>query len=170
MKYPISITINNDPYELAVDPWRTLNELLREELSLTGTKLGCGTGDCGACTVLVDGRSVNSCLTLAVEMDGREITTIEGLAPSGEELHPIQAAFVEAGAIQCGFCTPGMEMSAAHLLALNPSPSEQEIREGLSGNLCRCTGYYKIVEGIASAAAELNEESRDLTAKDRTVL
>ena len=142
-------------YHLSVDPWRTLNEVLRNDLNLTGTKLGCGTGDCGACTVLVDGRTVSSCLTLAVEMDGKEIMTVEGLAPSGEELHPIQEAFIEKGAIQCGYCTPGMQLSAYYLLKNNPSPSEQEIREALSGNLCRCTGYNKIVEAIAAAAQKL---------------
>ncbi len=152
MKHEITLIINGDTYRLAVEPWKTLNEVLREELNLTGTKLGCGTGDCGACTVLVDGKSVTSCLTLAVEVDGKEITTVEGLAPSGEELHPIQQAFVENGAIQCGFCTPGMELSALYLLKNNPNPSEREIREALSGNLCRCTGYYKIVEAIKSAS------------------
>ncbi|MBW2083349.1 MAG: (2Fe-2S)-binding protein [Deltaproteobacteria bacterium] len=155
MKKEISIKVNGDIYHLAVDPWRTLNEVLRNDLNLTGTKLGCGTGDCGACTVLVDGRTVSSCLTLAVEVDGKEIMTIEGLAPSGEQLHPIQKAFIEKGAIQCGYCTPGMELSAYYLLKNNPRPSEQEIREALSGNLCRCTGYNKIVEAVAAAAEEL---------------
>ncbi|HIC85582.1 MAG TPA: (2Fe-2S)-binding protein [Desulfobacterales bacterium] len=155
MAHKISLKVNGDLYELWVEPWRTLNQVLREDLNLTGTKLGCGTGDCGACTVLVDGRSVTSCLTLAVEMDGKEILTVEGLAPSGEELHPIQKAFVERGAIQCGYCTPGMELSALYLLMKNPSPSEAEIREALSGNLCRCTGYNKIVEAIQAAAKEL---------------
>ncbi|MBW2021681.1 MAG: (2Fe-2S)-binding protein [Deltaproteobacteria bacterium] len=155
MKKEISIKVNGDIYHLGVDPWRTLNEVLRNDLNLTGTKLGCGTGDCGACTVLVDGRTVSSCLTLAVEVDGKEIMTIEGLAPSGEQLHPIQKAFIEKGAIQCGYCTPGMELSAYYLLKNNPRPSEQEIREALSGNLCRCTGYNKIVEAVAAAAEEL---------------
>ena len=158
MKKEITITVNGDIYHLAVDPWRTLNEVLRDDLNLTGTKLGCGTGDCGACTVLVDGRTVSSCLTLAVEVDGKEVTTIEGLAPSGEELHPIQKAFIEKGAIQCGFCTPGMELSALYLLKNNPKPTEAEIREALSGNLCRCTGYNKIVEAIATAAKELSQK------------
>jgi len=155
MKHNITLNVNGDTYRLAVDPCRTLNDVLREDLNLTGTKKGCGTGDCGACTVMVGDRSVTSCLTLAVEMNGKEITTVEGLAPSGESLHAIQEAFIEKGAIQCGFCTPGMELSALYLLKKNPSPSEEEIREGLSGNLCRCTGYSKIVEAIAAAAEKL---------------
>lgn len=160
MKHEITLIVNGDTYKIPVEPWKTLNEVLREELNLTGTKLGCGTGDCGACTVLVDGRSVTSCLTLAVEVDGKEITTVEGLAPSGEELHPIQQAFVENGAIQCGFCTPGMELSALYLLRNNPNPSDREIREALSGNLCRCTGYYKIVEAIKSAARAMSNKRK----------
>ncbi len=155
MKHDISLTVNGDIYRLAVDPWRTLNEVLREDLSLTGTKLGCGSGDCGACTVMVDGKSVSSCLTLAVEMDGKSILTVEGLAPSGEALHPIQDAFIEKGAIQCGFCTPGMEISALNLLRDNPLPSETEIRLAISGNLCRCTGYNKIVDAIADAGRRM---------------
>ncbi|MEW6265898.1 MAG: (2Fe-2S)-binding protein [Thermodesulfobacteriota bacterium] len=151
-KVNITLKINGDAYEVAVPPWRTLVEVLREDLNLTGTKIGCQTGDCGACTVLLDGRSVTSCLTLAVEADGREITTIEGLAASGEELHPLQTAFVEHGAVQCGYCTPGMILSAKYLLDQNPNPTEAEIRRGLSGNLCRCTGYNKIVEAIAASA------------------
>lgn len=157
MKELITLLVNGDTYELAVPPWRTLNEVLRDDLELTGTKLGCGTGDCGACTVLIDGRSVSSCLTLAVEAAGREITTIEALAVSTEELDPIQEAFVEKGAIQCGYCTPGMIMSAKFLLDRNPDPSEAEIRAGLSGNLCRCTGYNKIVDAIADAAGRRRE-------------
>jgi len=155
MKHPVTFKVNGDNYHLYVDPQRTLIEVLREDLHLTGTKLGCGTGDCGACTVIVNGRSVISCLTLAVEMDGREIMTVEGLSPSGEDLHPIQKAFIEQGAIQCGYCTPGMELSAFTLLGKNPSPNEKEIRQGISGNLCRCTGYQKIVEAIAAAAKEM---------------
>ena len=160
MKHEITLRVNNDTYSLAVDPWRTLNEVLREDLNLTGTKLGCGSGDCGACTVIVDGRSVSSCLTLAVEMDQKEIMTVEGLAPSGEKLHPIQESFIEKGAIQCGFCTPGMELSAYHLLSQNPHPSETEIRESLSGNLCRCTGYTKIVEAIEASADKMKPRKR----------
>ena len=158
MKHLITFKVNGDPYSIAVDPWRTLNEVLREDLNLTGTKLGCGSGDCGACTVMVDGRTVSSCLTLAVSVDGKEIKTVEGLAPSGEELHPIQEAFIETGAIQCGFCTAGMEMSADYLLKNNPSPREKEIREGLSGNLCRCTGYNQIVEAISLAAEKMKKK------------
>ncbi len=160
MKHDISLTVNGDIYRLAVDPWRTLNEVLREDLSLTGTKLGCGSGDCGACTVMVDGRSVSSCLTLAVEMDGKSILTVEGLAPSGEALHPIQDAFIEKGAIQCGFCTPGMEMSALNLLNDNPAPNETDIRLAISGNLCRCTGYNKIVDAIADAGRRMKPQGK----------
>ena len=160
MKHDICLTVNGDTYTLAVEPWRTLNEVLREDLNLTGTKLGCGSGDCGACTVMVDGKSVSSCLTLAVEMDGKEILTVEGLAPSGEILHPIQDAFIEKGAIQCGFCTPGMEISALNLLNTNPSPSDTDIRTAISGNLCRCTGYNKIVDAIAEAGRQMKPKSR----------
>jgi len=159
MKKMISLQVNGDTYELAVNPWRTLNEVLREDLKLTGTKLGCGTGDCGACTVLINGKSVSSCLTLAIEVQGTEITTIEGMAPNAEELHPIQESFIEKGAIQCGYCTPGMIMSTAFLLKNNPRPTEAEIRAGLSGNLCRCTGYNKIVDAIADAAEKLNKDA-----------
>jgi carbon-monoxide dehydrogenase small subunit len=158
MKHLITLKVNGDTYTVAAESSRTLNEVLREDLGLTGTKLGCSDGDCGACTVLVDGQSVSSCLTLAVSVDGKEITTVEGLAPSGEELHPIQEAFIEKGAIQCGFCTAGMEMSALNLLSKNSSPTEKEIRTAISGNLCRCTGYYKIVEAIASAAEKMKEK------------
>lgn len=158
MKEMISLQVNGDTYECAVNPWRTLNEVLREDLKLTGTKLGCGTGDCGACTVLINGKSVSSCLTLAVEVQGMEITTIEGMAPNAEELHPIQESFIEKGAIQCGYCTPGMIMSTAFLLNNNPHPTETEIRAGLSGNLCRCTGYNKIVDAIAAAAEKLDKD------------
>jgi len=159
MKQLIAFKVNGESYSLAVEPWRTLNEVLREDLNLTGTKLGCGSGDCGACTVIVDGRTVSSCLTLAVTVDGKDIKTVEGLA-SGEGLHPIQEAFIQTGAIQCGFCTAGMEMSAHYLLSNNPSPSDSEIREGLSGNLCRCTGYNQIVEAISVAAEKINNSKK----------
>lgn len=158
MKHLITLNVNGDNYTVACDSSRTLNEVLRDDLGLTGTKLGCSDGDCGACTVMIDGNSVSSCLTLAVSCEGKEIKTVEGLAISGEELHPIQEAFIEKGAIQCGFCTAGMEMSALNLLSKNTSPTEEEIRTAISGNLCRCTGYYKIVEAIESAAKTMREK------------
>jgi carbon-monoxide dehydrogenase small subunit len=151
----VELLVNGDRYEVAVDPWRSLAEVLREDLGLVGTRVGCNQGDCGACTVILDGRTVASCLTLAVDADRRSITTIEGLAPAPDRLHPLQAAFVEHGAVQCGFCTGGMLLAAKHLLDHHPTPTEAEIRRGLSGNLCRCTGYDKIVEAIASAADSL---------------
>jgi carbon-monoxide dehydrogenase small subunit len=147
----IRFTLNGKPCEIAVKPWQTLLEMLREDLHLTGTKEGCGEGECGSCTVIMGGKTVNSCLIPAVEADGQEILTIEGLA-DGETLHPIQEAFVSEGGMQCGFCTPGMIMSAKALLDNNPSPSEMAIREGIAGNFCRCTGYTKIIESIHAAA------------------
>jgi aerobic carbon-monoxide dehydrogenase small subunit len=154
MKTIIHLTVNSEPVEIAVGPNRTLLELLREDLGLTGTKHGCGLGDCGACTVILDGKPVNACLVLALQANGREVLTIEGLAENGH-LHPLQQAFVDKGAIQCGFCTPGMVLSAKALLDDNPRPTEGEIRTALSGNLCRCTGYQKIVEAIEDAAKVL---------------
>ena len=148
----IELIVNGDRYEVSTMPWRTLAEVLREDLDLVGTKIGCGQGDCGACTVLLEGRPVSSCLTLAVEAHGREIVTIEGLAPSATELHPLQKAFVEKGAVQCGFCTGGMILAAKDFLDHHASPTEAEIRDGLAGNLCRCTGYNKIVDAVRSAA------------------
>ena len=153
-KQVITLTVNGIEHELLVKPNATLTQVLREDLELTGTKHGCGVGDCGCCTVLLDGEPVNSCLVLALEAQGRQVTTIEGLAPEGG-LHPVQESFIELGAIQCGFCTPGMILSAAALLERNPRPSQDEIRQGLSGNLCRCTGYQKIVEAVADAAERL---------------
>jgi carbon-monoxide dehydrogenase small subunit len=147
----VSLTVNGEEYEVVITPHRTLLEVLREDLALTGTKEGCGEGACGTCTVLLDGKPVRSCLTLAVEVQGREVTTIEGLAPMGE-LHPVQKAFVEYGAIQCGFCSPGMILTTKALLDENPSPTEQEARRAISGNVCRCTGYAKIVEAMLKAA------------------
>jgi len=151
MKRLITLNVNGETVEAAVEPNRTLIQLLREDLGLTGTKHGCGLGDCGACTVILDGKPVNSCLVLAVQANGRDVLTIEGLAENGK-LHPIQQAFVDKGSIQCGFCTPGMILSAKALLDANPKPTEQEIRMAISGNLCRCTGYQKIVEAIGEAA------------------
>ena len=147
MKKLISVTINDKEYELAVSPNQTLVDLIRNDLELTGTKKGCEVGDCGSCTVIMDGKPVNSCLVLAVQANGKKITTIEGVATE-EGLHPIQEAFVEHGAIQCGFCSPGMILSGKSLLESNPKPTELEIRTAISGNLCRCTGYQKIVEAI----------------------
>jgi carbon-monoxide dehydrogenase small subunit len=148
VKYPLSLTVNGTPYELYVAPQRTLAEALRDELDLLGVKQGCGEGECGACTVLLDGMPVSSCLILAVEASGCEVTTIEGVADAGG-LHPLQQSFVEHGAVQCGFCTPGMILSAKALLDETPDPSEHEIRRALSGNLCRCTGYQKIVDAVS---------------------
>jgi len=148
----IRFTLNGKPCEIVVKPWQTLLEMLREDLHLTGTKEGCGEGECGSCTVIMGGITVNSCLVPAVEADDQEILTIEGLA-EGETLHPIQEAFVSEAGMQCGFCTPGMIMSAKALLDNNPSPSEEDIREGIAGNFCRCTGYTKIIESIHAAAA-----------------
>ncbi|MBM4325852.1 MAG: (2Fe-2S)-binding protein [Deltaproteobacteria bacterium] len=151
MKTLIQLTVNGEPVEAAVDANRTLLQFLREDLELTGAKHGCGLGDCGACTVILDGKPVNSCLVLAVQANGRSVLTIEGLAENGK-LHPIQQAFVDKGAIQCGFCTPGMILSAKALLDTNTKPTEIEIRTAISGNLCRCTGYQKIVQAIQDAA------------------
>lgn len=149
--------VNGRPVELFVAPNRRLLDVLREDLGLTGTKEGCGEGECGACTVLLDGRPVNSCLVLAPEASGKKIVTIEGLSQNGR-LHPIQQAFLEAGAVQCGFCTPGMILAAAALLEETPHPDEQVIKTAISGNLCRCTGYVKIVEAIRLAAVKLAGE------------
>jgi len=149
----INCTVNGRPETLSTAPYRTLLEVLREELGLTGAKEGCGSGDCGACTVLVDGAPVSACLMLAGQVEGRQVLTVEGLS-AGTELHPVQAAFAEYGAVQCGFCIPGMIMSAVALLDENPHPTDDEIRWGIAGNLCRCTGYSKIVEAIAAAARE----------------
>jgi len=147
MKQLIELKVNGESYEAAVDSHRTLLEVLRENLGLTGAKEGCDLGACGACTVLIDGKAVLSCLTLAVDSQGKEITTIEGLAKEGK-LHPLQQNFVDHGAIQCGFCTSGMILSAKAMLDKTPKPTEDEVKRGISGNLCRCTGYTKIIEAI----------------------
>ncbi|MCW9097274.1 MAG: 2Fe-2S iron-sulfur cluster-binding protein, partial [Ignavibacteriaceae bacterium] len=157
MKLLIKINVNGTEYELAVKPSTTLLDLLRNQLLLTGAKKGCELGDCGACTVLLNGKAVNSCLVLAVEADGQNVLTIEGLA-KGEKLHPIQQAFVEKGAIQCGFCTPGMILRTKALLDEKPDPSKEEIKKELSGNLCRCTGYTKILEAVETSKAYLRGE------------
>ncbi len=157
MKKLIKLNVNGNDYEVAVRPGTTLLDLLREELRLTGTKKGCELGDCGACTVIMEGKPVNSCLVLALEADGKYVTTIEGIT-IGKELHPIQHAFVEKGAIQCGYCTPGMIVRTKALLDENQDPTEDEIRKALSGNLCRCTGYTKIFEAVESAKAYLKGE------------
>lgn len=150
-RVPITMTVNGRRISAVVEPRMTLADFLREELGLTGTKLGCEHGVCGSCTVLWDGAAVRSCLVLAAQADGANITTIEGLATDGT-LHPVQQAFWEAHALQCGFCTPGMVLTAVALLAENPNPSEEEIHEALSGNLCRCTGYQNIVRAVQLAA------------------
>ena len=147
----VSTTINGDPVEFACEPDETLLDALRNRLGLTGAKEGCGTGDCGACSVQVDGRLVCSCLVLGVEAEGREIDTVEGMA-DGPNLHPLQVKFLEHAALQCGVCTPGFLVAAKALLEKNPDPSEEEIRFGLAGNLCRCTGYDKIVRAVQDAA------------------
>jgi len=149
-------TINGRPYEVVVEPNLTLSELLRDNLGLTGTKYVCGTGDCGACTVLVDNKPVLSCSTLAITVRGKNILTIEGLA-KGATLHPVQKAFVDHGAVQCGLCTPGMILSAKALLDENPTPTKEEVKEALVGNLCRCTGYVKMIEAILAAAQEMKK-------------
>jgi len=158
-KLLVSTSVNGDPQQLLCDPDTTLLEALREEMGLTGSKEGCGSGDCGACTVVLDGQMVCSCLVLAPEAEGRQITTIEGVA-EGSVLHPVQRKFLEHGALQCGFCTPGFIMASKALLDRNPDPSETEVRYWLAGNLCRCTGYDKIVRAVMDAAAELRQERR----------
>jgi carbon-monoxide dehydrogenase small subunit len=158
MKRLIALTVNGVHHELAVMPNKTLSQLLRQDLNLLGTKEGCGIGDCGACTVIMNGRTVNSCLVLAAQADGSDITTIEGIS-EGEELHPVQQAFVEHGSVQCGFCTPGMVLSAKNLLDRNTDPSEEEVRVALAGNLCRCTGYQKIVEAVMAASKAMKDPS-----------
>ena len=155
----IKIRINRKNYELSVEPDLLLVDLLRDQIGLTGTKKGCEIGECGACTVIMNGKAVNSCLVLAVQSDGAEITTIEGVADNGD-LHPIQKAFLEHDAVHCGFCTPGMVLSAINLLNHKPNPTEFEIREAIAGNLCRCTGYQQIVEAIQSVVNKTNQSSR----------
>lgn len=156
----VQLYINGKEYNSTISTGLTLLEFLREKIGLLGTKNGCNSSHCGACTVLLDGKAINSCSILAVQANGKHITTIEGLS-DGKKLHPIQEAFVEQGAIQCGFCTPGMIMSTKDLLDNNPNPTDFEIKEALSGNLCRCTGYTKIIEAVKSASDKLNMEKDD---------
>ncbi|MBE0452301.1 MAG: (2Fe-2S)-binding protein [Roseovarius sp.] len=154
----VTTTVNGDATEFLCDAEATLLDVLRDELGLTGTKEGCGTGDCGACSVTVDGRLVCSCLMLGAEAEGREITTIEGMA-AGEVLHPLQQKFIEMAALQCGICTPGILVAAKSLLERNPDPSEEEVRYWLAGNLCRCTGYDKIIRAVMETAADMRRAS-----------
>ncbi len=155
----VSVTVNGKAYEREVEPRLLLSDFLRHELGLTGTHVGCEHGVCGACTILFDGEPVRSCLVLAVQADGRELSTVEGLAPGPDELHPLQQAFWEAHGLQCGFCTPGFLMTLVPFLQENPSPTEHEIRQALSGNLCRCTGYQHIVDAVLLAAERMRQET-----------
>lgn len=150
-KVKVNMVVNGNPVSIEVKPYARLLDVLREDLSLTGTKEGCGVGECGACTVIVDGETVNSCLTLAASMDGKHITTIEGLMEN-EKLHPIQEAFIKHNALQCGFCTPGLILSAKALLDSNPNPTTEDIKVAISGNLCRCTGYQQVIDAIKEVA------------------
>ena len=155
----VQLRVNGEQYDVVVSPNETLVEVLRERLELMGTKIGCGEGACGTCTVLLDGRPIRSCLTLAVEVQGKEIVTIEGLAEDGQ-LHPVQKAFIEHGATQCGFCSPAMILTSKALLDENPHPTEAEVRHAISGVVCRCTGYTKIVEAVMAAADSLQGEGK----------
>jgi carbon-monoxide dehydrogenase small subunit len=155
MKYSVTLTVNGIAYPVEIEPHRSLLSVLRTEIGLTGTKEGCDDSECGACMVLLDGQPLNSCSYLALQAGGRDVTTVEGLAKDGD-LHPLQQAFLEEGGVQCGFCTPGMLISASALLRANPKPSEHEVRVALGGNLCRCTGYGKILSAVMRAAQELS--------------
>lgn len=157
-KLPISFTVNGDLQELFVEPRKTLLAVIRDTIGLTGTKEGCSTGDCGACTVIVNGEPVTSCMMLGVSANGKEVTTIEGISSPGE-LHPVQQAFLEKGGYQCGFCTPGFIMAAKALLDDNPNIAEDEMRHALGGNICRCTGYTKIIEAVLSAAETMRSDA-----------
>lgn len=150
MKIPVTLNVNGERHEVVIAPYRTLLDVLREELRLTGSKKGCDAGDCGACTVLLDGKPVNACLVLAATVQDAEILTIEGLAQNGK-LHPLQQAFISEGAVQCGFCTPGVLMSLKALVDHNPTPTPEEVKTAMAGNLCRCTGYAKIFKAVAAA-------------------
>ncbi|MDP2917000.1 MAG: (2Fe-2S)-binding protein [Dehalococcoidia bacterium] len=153
----LKMRLNGEAVEVDIEPGAMLADVLRNELGLTGTKVACGEGECGACTVILDGKVINSCITPAMKAMNKEVLTIEGVAPGPGKLHPLQEAFIEHGAVQCGYCTPGMILSAKALLDENPSPTEHEVRVGLSGNLCRCTGYVKIVEAVLAAAEKMHK-------------
>jgi carbon-monoxide dehydrogenase small subunit len=156
MKHTIKLAVNGENYEIQVEPYASLLDTLRDNLLLTGTKKGCDEGDCGACTVIMDGKTVTSCLVLAVDANGRDLVTVEGLAQGGR-LHPVQRAFVEQGGVQCGFCTPGLIMSLVGLLQEDPNPTEEDVRYAIGGNLCRCTGYSKVVKAALSAAETMRQ-------------
>ena len=163
----VRFVLNGKEVKIDTPPDRRVVDLLREDLGLTGTKEGCGAGECGACTILVDGESRLSCLMLAAQLEGRSLTSIEGLSQGTEAgLHPLQEAFVECGAVQCGFCSPGMVLAAVPLLEKNPDPTRLEIRKGISGNLCRCTGYVKIVDAVAAAARKMKNKPGKTAAED----
>jgi carbon-monoxide dehydrogenase small subunit len=151
MKHGMHLTINGEPYELLVEPYWSLLDMLRDQLHLTGTKRGCDEGDCGACTVLIQGKTATSCMMLALDAKDKDVVTVEGLA-KGDRLHPVQEAFVQYGGVQCGYCTPGLIMSAVGLLRENPTPTEEDVRYSIGGNLCRCTGYAKVIQAILNAA------------------
>jgi carbon-monoxide dehydrogenase small subunit len=160
VKQTIDLKVNGQTYEVETQPWRTLAEVLRDQLHLTGTKISCAEGHCGACTIIVNGKAVNSCLMLIGEAQGKEILTIEGVSKGGE-LHPIQDAFVTHGAVQCGFCTPGLIMGTKAFLLENPDPSDEEIKKVLSGHLCRCTGYVQVIEAVKVAAENLRSSQNE---------
>jgi carbon-monoxide dehydrogenase small subunit len=164
MRHPLEVTVNGKRRELEIDTRTTLVHLLREGLDLTGTHVGCTTGSCGACTVLLDGRTVKSCCVLAADVHGSDVTTIEALSSGADDLHPIQQAFVAHQGLQCGFCTPGMVLSTLQLLERTATPTEEEVRHGIAGNLCRCTGYHLIVESVLDAAARMSDRSAGVRA------
>ena len=158
MKQIISLNVNNDTHQVAACPSQTLLDVLRDDLGLTGTKRSCGTGTCGMCTVIIDKKAVLACLTLAVECEGKTITTIEGISNPDGTLHPLQKSFIENGAVQCGFCSPGIIMTAKALIDKNPNPDEEDIKEALAGTICRCTGHFKTIEAVQKAAEHINKE------------
>jgi carbon-monoxide dehydrogenase small subunit len=158
LKQIISLNVNNDTHQVAAYPSQTLLDVLRDDLGLTGTKRSCGTGTCGMCTVIIDKKAVLACLTLAVECEGKTITTIEGISKPDGTLHPLQESFVENGAVQCGFCSPGIIMTAKALIDKNPNPDEEDIKEALAGTICRCTGHFKTIEAVQKAAKNINKE------------